>query len=55
MPVGKDPGNKHFAVSLVKSAIRLVGCAVALAFNSVGILATSFLIAELLGIYEELE
>jgi hypothetical protein len=55
MPVGIDPGNKHFVVSLCKSMVRLLGCAVAIAFNSVGILATAFLIAELLGIYEELE
>jgi hypothetical protein len=54
MPVGKDPGDRHFIISLVKSSIRLVGCATALALQSVSILAVSFLVAELLGIYEEL-
>jgi len=54
MPVGKDPGDHHFIISLVKSATRLLGCVLCIAFQSVSILAVSFLIAELLGIYEEL-
>ena len=54
MPVGKDPGDRHFIISLVKSSIRLLGCVLCIAFQNISVLAVSFLIAELLGIYEEL-
>ena len=54
MPEGKDPRDSHFVISMVKSAVRLIGCALAIAFQSVSVLAVSFLVAELLGIYEEL-
>lgn len=50
----KDPSKKHFYISLVKSAIRIAGCVVALLTGSVMWLAGGFLIAELLGIAEEL-
>ena len=53
--LGRDPGEKHFAVSIIKSSIRLLGCALSIAFQSVSILAVSFLVAELFGIYEEIE
>lgn len=54
MSIGKDPGNMHYKISMVKSAIRIIGCAVAWYSASVIILAVSFLIAELLGILEEI-
>ena len=54
MPEGKDPSDKHFAVSMVKSVVRLLGCILGTAFQSITIFASLFLIAELLGIYEEL-
>jgi hypothetical protein len=54
MPVGKDPSDRHFIISLAKSATRLLGCVLGIAFQSVSILAVSFIVAELLGIYEEL-
>ena len=50
----KDPSKKHVYISLVKSAIRIAGCVVALLTGSVMWLAGGFLIAELLGIAEEL-
>ena len=53
--LGRDPGEKHFAISLIKSSIRLLGCVLSIAFQSVSILAVSFLVAELFGIYEEIE
>jgi hypothetical protein len=54
MPVGKDPRDTHFVISLVKSTVRLLGCFLGIAFQSITVLAFSFLIAEILGIYEEL-
>lgn len=54
MSVGKDPGNMHYKISMVKSAIRILGCIGAWVYLSVPILAISFLIAELLGILEEI-
>ena len=33
-PEPKDPSKKHFYISLVKSAIRIAGCVVALATGS---------------------
>ena len=53
--LGRDPGEKHFAVSIIKSSIRLLGCALSIAFQSISILAVSLLVAELFGIYEEIE
>ena len=49
-----DVSKKHFYISLVKSAIRIVGCVAALATGSWGWLATGLLVAEVLGIVEEL-
>ena len=54
MPVGRDPRDTHFIISMVKSGVRLVGCFAAIAMQSVTVLALSFLLAEILGIYEEL-
>lgn len=53
-PEPKDPSKKHFYISLVKSAIRIAGCVAALATSSWGWLATGLLVAEILGIAEEL-
>jgi len=54
VPAAKDPGLGHFYISLVKSAVRIAGCVVALATGSWGWLAAGFLVGELLGIVEEL-
>ena len=50
----KDPGKGHFYVSLVKSAVRIIGCVVAAYTGSVILLAVSLAVAELIGIVEEL-
>jgi hypothetical protein len=50
----KDPGKKHFYLSLVKSAVRLAGCLAAAATGSVVLLALFFAVAEFIGIWEEL-
>ncbi len=49
-----DVSKKHFYISLVKSIVRIAGCAVCLYTGSVVWLASGFLVAELLGIAEEL-
>jgi hypothetical protein len=49
----KDPGRGHFYVSIVKSFIRIFA-GVALINGSLVIAGVSFIIAELLGIVEEL-
>ena len=54
MPVGKDPRDKHFIVSVIKSATRMLGCFLGIAFQSITVFAFLFLVAEILGIYEEL-
>jgi len=53
-PVGKDPRQTHFRISLAKSALRIAGCALGIVFNSLIVLAVFFLIAETLGIAEEI-
>ena len=54
MPEGKDERDSHFFISMIKSTVRLLGCILGIAFQSVTVLAVSFLVAEILGIYEEL-
>jgi hypothetical protein len=49
-----DVSKKHFYISLIKSAVRIAGCGVCLYTGSVVWLASGFLVAELLGIAEEL-
>ena len=49
-----DVSKKHFYISLVKSAVRILGCVVALATASWVWLAGGLLIGEVLGIVEEL-
>jgi len=48
----KDKG--HFYTSLAKSAIRIFSCMMSGLTGKVGVLAIGFLIAELLGIVEEI-
>ena len=50
----KDPSKMHFYISLVKSAVRIAGCLAVIGGASVYWLAGSFLIAEMLGVAEEL-
>ena len=54
MSVGKDPRDSHFVISIAKSAVRFVGCFLAIALDSVAAMALFFLVAEILGVYEEL-
>lgn len=44
----------HFIVSLIKSGIRIIGCCLAICHNSLLIFASAFLLAEVLGIFEEI-
>lgn len=44
----------HLAISLIKSAIRVIGCCLTICKGSLVILAGSFLLAECLGVLEEL-
>jgi len=53
-PEPKDPSKKHFYISIIKSTLRIGACAIALYTGSIVWLASGFLIAELLGIAEEL-
>lgn len=53
-PVNRDPGDMHFKISIAKSSLRLMGCAVAMVTGSMMTLACTFFIAEVLGIYEEI-
>jgi len=46
--------KKHLAISLVKSALRILGCFIALTTGNIYTPAFLFLFAELLGVAEEL-
>ena len=48
----RDPSDKHFRISMVKSVLRIVAC-ILLPFTIVGG-AIGLGLAEILGIYEEL-
>ena len=52
--LGRDPGRRHFVLSLWKSAIRIVGCFFGV-FGMIEVFAGSFLLAEIIGIAEEIE
>ena len=52
-PAGTDPGKGHFYVSLVKSVIR-IGAGGSLLFGSLLWAGVLLIIAELLGIIEEI-
>ena len=54
VPVAKDPGRKHFYISLIKSGLRIAGCIAVLLGASIMWLPGLFLAAELLGILDEL-
>ena len=43
----------HLYISFVKSGIRIIACGASLALQSLSILAAGMLIAELLGVLEE--
>ena len=43
----------HFGLSLIKSVLRIGGCAFALRNSDAAIMAWCFLVAEILGILEE--
>tara|TARA_X000001036_G_scaffold4989_1_gene4497 strand:- start:1177 stop:1368 length:192 start_codon:yes stop_codon:yes gene_type:complete len=49
-----DVSKKHFYISMIKSVVRIAGCGVCLFTGSVIWLASGFLVAELLGIAEEI-
>lgn len=44
----------HFIVSFLKSAIRIVGCVMVIITKDIRVLAGALLLAEVLGIIEEL-
>ena len=48
----KDKG--HFYISLTKSVIRIGGCLLTGFTNNIGYIVTFFIVAEFLGILEEL-
>ena len=53
----KDPGKKHFYLSLIKSAVRIGACAFCAVYTfdlGLAVLAWGLLAAELIGIAEEL-
>jgi|TARA_E500000331_G_C17046339_1_gene621962 hypothetical protein len=54
VPEPVDVSRKHFYISLIKSVTRIAGCIVALFTGSIVWLASGLLVAELLGIAEEL-
>ncbi len=59
MPEEKESKSiKHFLVSVIKSIFRIIGCVFCIIWMdstiAVAALATSFLLAEILGIVEEL-
>jgi hypothetical protein len=49
----KDPSRRHFYISIVKSVIR-IGAGGFLIFGDLGVAGTLLIVAELLGIAEEL-
>ena len=51
--LNKDPGQKHFYLSMIKSGLRIGGCVALLGWQDIGWFALAFLAAELLGIAEE--
>tara|TARA_R110001606_G_scaffold240168_2_gene388288 strand:+ start:1665 stop:1844 length:180 start_codon:yes stop_codon:yes gene_type:complete len=54
----ESKSNKHFFISLVKSALRILGCVMAMIVpdpvSAIQYLAVTLLAAEILGIAEEL-
>lgn len=50
----KDVSKKHFYISMLKSVVRIAGCVAVLTGASIIWLAIALLLAEVLGIVEEL-
>ena len=53
VPANKDPSKGHFYVSLVKSVLR-IGAGGSLLYGNLLLAGALFIVAELLGILEEL-
>lgn len=53
--LARDPGRRHFVVSILKSGVRILGCVLGVTLQSISIMAIFFLVAEVLGIIEEIE
>ena len=51
--IAKDPGKMQYYITLVKRGVRIAGCIGAVVLQSITLLAVSFLLAEILGILEE--
>ena len=51
--INKDPGKRHFYISMVKSVVRIAG-GVALFAAQWQIAGVLFIVAEILGIAEEI-
>jgi len=49
-----DVSKKHFYISLVKSGLRIIGCIALIVSLNIMWFGIAFLLAELLGIAEEL-
>jgi hypothetical protein len=49
-----DVSKKHFYISMLKSAFRIGGCLALLGWQSIVWFGIGFLVAEVLGILEEL-
>jgi hypothetical protein len=50
--VGKDERDSHFKISMIKSGVRIGACIWGLWM--IEVMLVGFLLAEILGIYEEL-
>ena len=50
----KDNRDSHFRVSMWKSGFRIGGCVLALTLGSIQLFILAFLVAEILGVIEEL-
>ena len=44
---------KHFLISMIKSTVRVIGCAWALAVGTWQVAVTALLLAEVIGVLEE--
>lgn len=57
MTTNKDPGRKHFYLSLIKSAVRIGACgfcAINPTTMGIAVMAWGLVVAEMIGIAEEL-
>jgi hypothetical protein len=51
--INKDPGKRHFMLSMIKSHMRIIGCLTALITGSITGFVILFALAEIVGIAEE--